>query len=52
MVLKVTEPQPQFARVALMDFVPAGFEIDNPELVSSGDTGALSWIENGVDARA
>ena len=47
-VLKVTEPQPQFARVALMDFVPAGFEIDNPELVSSGDTGALSWIENGV----
>jgi len=45
-VLKVTEPQPQFARVALTDFVPAGFEIDNPELVSSGDTGTLSWIEN------
>ncbi|MGC2408995.1 MAG: alpha-2-macroglobulin [Methyloceanibacter sp.] len=47
-VLKVTEPQPQFARVALIDYVPAGFEIDNPELVSSGDTDALSWIENGA----
>ena len=43
-VLKVTEPQPAFARVALTDFVPAGFEIDNPKLVSSGDTGTLDWI--------
>ena len=45
-VLTVTEPQPQFARVALIDYVPAGFEIDNPHLVSSGDTGTLDWIEN------
>ena len=45
-VLKVTEPQVEFARVSLMDYVPAGFEIDNPRLVSSGDTGALSWITN------
>jgi uncharacterized protein YfaS (alpha-2-macroglobulin family) len=45
-VLTVTEPQPRFARVALTDYVPAGFEIDNPHLVSSGDTGTLSWIEN------
>ncbi|MGA7544888.1 MAG: alpha-2-macroglobulin [Methyloceanibacter sp.] len=43
-VLKVTEAQPQFARVALTDYVPAGFEIDNPRLVSSGDTGTLLWI--------
>jgi len=43
-VLKVTEPQPQFARVALGDYIPAGFEIDNPHLVSSGDVGTLSWI--------
>ena len=28
------------------DYLPAGFEIDNPRLVSSGDTGTLSWIEN------
>ena len=45
-VLTVTEPQPQFARVSLIDYVPAGFEIDNPRLVSSGDTGTLDWIEN------
>lgn len=45
-VLKVTEPAPQFARVALIDHIPAGFEIDNPRLVSSGDTGTLRWIEN------
>jgi uncharacterized protein YfaS (alpha-2-macroglobulin family) len=45
-VLTVIEPQPQFARVALTDYVPAGFEIDNPRLVSSGDTGTLDWIEH------
>jgi uncharacterized protein YfaS (alpha-2-macroglobulin family) len=43
-VLKVTEPQPQFGRVIVADYLPAGFEIDNPHLVSSGDTGTLSWI--------
>jgi uncharacterized protein YfaS (alpha-2-macroglobulin family) len=45
-VLTVTEPQPQFERVVLTDYVPAGFEIDNPRLVSSGDTGTLDWIED------
>lgn len=45
-VLTVTEPQPEFARVALTDYVPAGFEIDNPRLVSSGETGTLDWIEH------
>jgi uncharacterized protein YfaS (alpha-2-macroglobulin family) len=45
-VLKITDAQPQFARVALIDCLPAGFEIDNPRLVSSGDTGTLDWIEN------
>jgi uncharacterized protein YfaS (alpha-2-macroglobulin family) len=45
-VLKVTEPQPQFARIIVADYLPAGFEIDNPRLVSSGDTGALAWIED------
>jgi hypothetical protein len=43
-LLTVTEAKPQFARVALTDYVPAGFEIDNPKLVSSADTGGLSWI--------
>ena len=45
-VLKITEPNPKFARVIVADYLPAGFEIDNPRLVSSGDTGALSWIED------
>ena len=27
------------------DYLPAGFEIDNPHLVSSGDTGTLDWID-------
>jgi len=43
-VLKVTEPQPQYGRIIVSDYLPAGFEIDNPKLVSSGDTGTLSWI--------
>jgi alpha-2-macroglobulin len=43
-VLKMTEPQPQFGRVIVADYLPAGFEIDNPRLVSSGETGTLNWI--------
>jgi hypothetical protein len=43
-VLKITEPQPQFGRLIVADYLPAGFEIDNPRLVSSGDTGTLAWI--------
>jgi len=48
-VLKVTEPQPQFGRVMVADYLPAGFEIDNPQLVSSGDTGKLDWIADAAD---
>jgi uncharacterized protein YfaS (alpha-2-macroglobulin family) len=47
-VLKITEAQPQFGRVIVADYLPAGFEIDNPHLVSSGDTGTLSWITDAV----
>jgi uncharacterized protein YfaS (alpha-2-macroglobulin family) len=43
-VLKVTEPKPQYGRLIVADYLPAGFEIDNPRLVSSGETGTLSWI--------
>jgi uncharacterized protein YfaS (alpha-2-macroglobulin family) len=48
-VLKITEPQPQFGRIVLADYLPAGFEIDNPRLVSSGETGTLAWIEDAVE---
>jgi alpha-2-macroglobulin len=45
-VLRIKEPQPQFGRLIVADYLPAGFEIDNPRLVSSGDTGTLAWIED------
>ncbi len=45
-VLRVTEGQPQFGRIIVADYLPAGFEIDNPRIVSSGDTGTLSWIDD------
>jgi uncharacterized protein YfaS (alpha-2-macroglobulin family) len=48
-VLKITEPTPQFGRIIVADYLPAGFEIDNPRLVSSGDTGTLGWIENAAE---
>jgi uncharacterized protein YfaS (alpha-2-macroglobulin family) len=48
-LLKVTEAQPQFGRIIVADYLPAGFEIDNPHLVSSGDTGTLSWITDAAE---
>jgi alpha-2-macroglobulin len=48
-VLKMTEPQPQFGRVIVADYLPAGFEIDNSRLVSSGETGTLAWIIDAVE---
>ncbi len=48
-VLKITEAQPQFGRVIVADYLPAGFEIDNPRLVSSGDTGTLPWITDALE---
>ncbi|MDO8877781.1 MAG: alpha-2-macroglobulin [Pseudolabrys sp.] len=47
-VLRMTEPQPQFGRIIVADYLPAGFEIDNPRLVSSGETGTLPWIADAV----
>ena len=48
-VLKMTEPKPQFGRVIVADYLPSGFEIDNPRLVSSGETSTLSWITDAAD---
>jgi uncharacterized protein YfaS (alpha-2-macroglobulin family) len=48
-VLRVTEAKPEFGHIMVSDYLPAGFEIDNPHLVSSGDTGTLSWIEDGEE---
>ena len=48
-MLKVTEAKPEFGRIMVVDYLPAGLEIDNPKLVSSGDSGTLDWIEDGEE---
>ena len=48
-VLKITESAPQYGRIIVADYLPAGFEIDNPRLVSSGDTGTLDWIAEAAE---
>ena len=48
-VLKVTESEARFARVLLVDRLPAGFEIDNPSLVDSGAVQGLSWLTREVE---
>ena len=48
-VLKITEAKPEFGHIMVADYLPAGLEIDNPRLVSSGDSGTLDWIEDGEE---
>jgi uncharacterized protein YfaS (alpha-2-macroglobulin family) len=48
-VLKITEAEPQFGRLVLTDYLPAGFEIDNPRLVSSGDADTLPWFTDAAE---
>ncbi|MDE2379671.1 alpha-2-macroglobulin, partial [Bradyrhizobium sp.] len=48
-VLKVTEAKPEYGHIMVSDYLPAGLEIDNPKLVSSGDSGTLDWIEDGEE---
>jgi uncharacterized protein YfaS (alpha-2-macroglobulin family) len=48
-VLKITEAEPQFGRVMVADYLPAGFEIDNPHLVSSGNADTLPWFTDAAD---
>jgi alpha-2-macroglobulin len=50
-VLKVTEAKPEYGHILVADYLPAGFEIDNPHLVSSGDSGTLGWIEDGAEPK-
>lgn len=46
-VVKVEAKEPG-GRVLLVDRLPAGFEIDNPHLVDSGDIKALDWLKTTV----
>ncbi|MFD0859311.1 alpha-2-macroglobulin family protein [Roseovarius aquimarinus] len=44
-VLTVTPFEASEARLIIDDALPAGLEIDNPNLVTSGDIGALDWLQ-------
>jgi len=48
-VLKVTEPQARYAKLLLVDHLPGGLEIDNPELVDGGSITALSFLKKDVE---
>ena len=51
-VLKVTEPEAKYARIVVVDQLPAGLEIDNPNLVDSGTVGAFDWLKRDVEPAA
>ena len=48
-VLKVTEAEAKYAHLLLVDRLPAGLEIDNPNLVDGGAIDAFSWLKKDVD---
>ncbi len=50
-VVKVKPFSKTEARLMVNDPLPAGFEIDNPNLMRGGDIGALDWLNLTDDAR-
>ena len=44
-VLTIVAEQPRRARLIVDDPLPAGFEIDNPNLLRAGDLEALDWLD-------
>ena len=49
MVLKVTESEARYAKLLVVDRLPAGLEIDNPALFDSGSIDAFSWLKKDID---
>src|SRR5258708_38445496 len=47
--LKETEAEAKYAKLLLVDRLPAGLEIDNPNLIDGGSTDAFSWLKKDVD---
>jgi uncharacterized protein YfaS (alpha-2-macroglobulin family) len=47
-VLKVTEAEAAYAKLLLVDRLPAGLEIDNPDLFDGGNVDELSFIKSDV----
>jgi len=50
-VLKITPKRQGGARLIVNDPLPAGFEIDNPNLLRSGDIAALDWLKPNTKTR-
>ncbi len=48
-VLSVDPLEDRFARLMINDPLPAGFEIDNPSLISSADTGQFDWLSPSIE---
>ncbi len=48
-VLKITENEARYAKLLVVDRLPAGLEIDNPTLFDSGSIDAFSWLKKDVD---
>jgi len=51
-VLTVTPFEEVGARLMVDDPLPAGFEIDNPNLIRGGDIAALEWLDTAVAEHA
>jgi alpha-2-macroglobulin len=47
--LKITESEARYARLLVVDPLPAGLEINNPTLFDSGSVEALSWLKRDID---
>jgi uncharacterized protein YfaS (alpha-2-macroglobulin family) len=50
-VVEVTPLQNGEARLIVNDPLPAGFEIDNPNLIRAGDLAGLDWLDTVEDTR-
>jgi uncharacterized protein YfaS (alpha-2-macroglobulin family) len=44
-VLTVTSDHDYGGHIMVVDPIPAGFEIENPDISASGDTGAYGWLK-------
>ena len=48
-VLKITETEAKYARLLVVDRLPAGLEIDNPALFDSGSLDAFQWLKRDIE---
>lgn len=49
-VLKTKEEQSALADILLVDYLPAGFEIENPTLIQGGEDGGFAWLGETTNA--